>query len=275
MKNTTVSYGIFAWFGFILPPEEKFALIREAGFTSVCTWWDDALSEVNGKRITHADMAQRAGLILENGHLPYSGTDALWFDSPEGDAMEKALLDGIRDAGLTGVPTLVLHPYEWDIPAGGSKHTVRERFLRLGEAADKAGVRLAIENLSKQGTYLEFLSLLPEDPVFGVCFDIGHGNIAAPGNFEIPEQFANRLYALHLHDNSGTEDGHLLPGQGNIDWSAFGNVLSRTGYAGSYMLESCCPAVRDQITDIRTPAERDAATYLEKAFAAVSAVLPR
>lgn len=33
--------GIFSWFGFVLPFQERIALIKEAGFTATSLWWED------------------------------------------------------------------------------------------------------------------------------------------------------------------------------------------------------------------------------------------
>ena len=42
---------------------------------------------------------------------------------------------------------------------------------------------------------------------------------------------------LHLHDNSGHWDDHLLPGMGNINWPAVFEALEAIGYSGVYNFE--------------------------------------
>ena len=42
---------------------------------------------------------------------------------------------------------------------------------------------------------------------------------------------------LHLHDNSGHWDDHLVPGQGNINWPAVFDALDDIGYKGVYNFE--------------------------------------
>ncbi len=34
-------YGIFSWFGFVMPLSERLELIKKAGFDSTCLWWED------------------------------------------------------------------------------------------------------------------------------------------------------------------------------------------------------------------------------------------
>ena len=45
------------------------------------------------------------------------------------------------------------------------------------------------------------------------------------------------LKILHIHDNFGTEDYHLAPGIGTIDWKAFAGALRKIGYEGVFSLE--------------------------------------
>ena len=44
--------------------------------------------------------------------------------------------------------------------------------------------------------------------------------------------------SLHIQDNDGSGDGHLIPGDGTIDWTAFLAVLRDVGYLGDCVLEA-------------------------------------
>jgi sugar phosphate isomerase/epimerase len=50
--------------------------------------------------------------------------------------------------------------------------------------------------------------------------------------------YGARLAALHLHDNNGRKDSHLLPGLGTIDWQRVSARLKKTGYQGAISLEA-------------------------------------
>jgi sugar phosphate isomerase/epimerase len=57
------------------------------------------------------------------------------------------------------------------------------------------------------------------------CFDIGHAHLEPTG---VAEEFAlmkDGIRSLHLHDNDGTKDAHLIPGKGSIDWKAAMKLL--------------------------------------------------
>ena len=46
-----------------------------------------------------------------------------------------------------------------------------------------------------------------------------------------------RLLHTHLHDNHGTHDEHLPPGEGRIDWRALLDLLEEAGYTGARLIE--------------------------------------
>ena len=47
-----------------------------------------------------------------------------------------------------------------------------------------------------------------------------------------------RLQALHLHDNDGSDDQHMLPyGRGNIDWQDVFSALKDIRYQGLFNFE--------------------------------------
>ena len=63
----------------------------------------------------------------------------------------------------------------------------------------------------------------------GFCLDVGHANLvqAIPETSDGPaksgieqafEAFGDKLTEMHLHDNRGSRDEHLWPGDGDIDW---------------------------------------------------------
>ena len=41
---------IFSWFGFSIPMEERFKLIKSAGFDGVLLWWSNEYAAVDGDK---------------------------------------------------------------------------------------------------------------------------------------------------------------------------------------------------------------------------------
>lgn len=52
---------------------------------------------------------------------------------------------------------------------------------------------------------------------------------------------ASHLISLHIHDNSGVADEHLLPGRGVIDWRQVLAALREVRYDSVFMYELSRP----------------------------------
>jgi Sugar phosphate isomerases/epimerases len=93
--------------------------------------------------------------------------------------------------------------------------------------AHHAGVTLAVENTtSEMGEPAYLRSFVEETRLTGLRFnfDVGHANLAdGPAEERLERSFApmkDLVASVHLHDNHGDKDEHLLPYEGSIDWGA-------------------------------------------------------
>ena len=73
----------------------------------------------------------------------------------------------------------------------------------------------------------------------------GYGFLPVP---DFIRYFGNSIKMLHLHDNNGFTDQHLIPAQGNIDWPAVFDALDEIGYDGYYNYE-LAPKYGDSLKD--------------------------
>lgn len=109
----------------------------------------------------------------------------------------------------------------------------------LGAFARPLGVRLLVENLLSDATTPEHLVTILEMghlPNVGVCLDLGHAHI----NQSVAEAITtlgDRIISVHVHDNHGTKDEHLWPGDGTIDWPAATKALSKLSSPPAAVLE--------------------------------------
>ena len=118
---------------------------------------------------------------------------------------------------------------------GGSRETADPRkrdaaFSTLEHLvlhAHHAGVTLAVENTtSEMGDPAYLRAFVDETRLTGLRFnfDVGHANLSdGPAEERIAKSFAplkELVVSLHLHDNHGDKDEHLLPYEGSIDWGA-------------------------------------------------------
>jgi sugar phosphate isomerase/epimerase len=73
-------------------------------------------------------------------------------------------------------------------------------------------------------------------PKLVFCYDSGHNNCYTPQR-DFLRQYGSKLFALHLHDNDGIEDLHMIPFDGNIAWDKVKEQVEGAGYSGPIVLE--------------------------------------
>ncbi len=261
--------GLYTWFGYILPIEEKLKMIKDVGFETICTWWGNDFDQTDGDYRTHADLAQKYGLYLEHSHIPYYGCDNLWLDNLDGQEILRIHTEAVKYAGQSGVPTLVMHPHDRVITEGKRFDIFTDRLRRIIDSCDKYGVRLAIENLSDNTVIRQVQDMVRDIPFVGMCFDAGHNNVAGKGDLSLLEEYKDKIFALHIHDNDTTKDAHLIPYEGNVNWKGFTKIMADSPFEGSLMLECCYPfdfeAHEDEPDYIFEPTDMTAIEYLFKA----------
>ena len=49
--------------------------------------------------------------------------------------------------------------------------------------------------------------------------------------------YGDKLISLHLHDNDGVHDQHILPFEGNVNWETTMKKIASCGYMGATALE--------------------------------------
>jgi sugar phosphate isomerase/epimerase len=112
-----------------------------------------------------------------------------------------------------------------------------------------AGVKLAVENVPATGPedFNRLFALLPPRNGVGMCLDVGHANLH-PATHNDYIGYVDRLRPdvpivhLHLHENHGDRDSHLVLFTGPAGRDPAGVValidrLERRGYDGAGILE--------------------------------------
>ncbi len=144
-------------------------------------------------------------------------------------------------------------------PAGSVRTYLPDETLRLfqmeADFFERYGIGYGIENcfLMPSGTGYCSLdemnrmkNMLVNAPGAGMIFDTGHAHVYLTSNNrgrmgidEYVEKMPFRIYELHVTDNHGARDEHLLPGCGSLDYSRLRSGLERRGFTGIVSLEIC------------------------------------
>ncbi len=224
----------------------------EFGIDGVELSFDSSFTRAN---CTREDLAVLAKLP---GHGDIQLGAHLWLDiaSSDAEASRKELINWLDLAGRTGVKNVVIHGGRADDRAGGIARARSVLESVLG-AYEKAGVVINIENhypyeyknchelFSEPWEFMELFSL--DSPCLKVCFDTGHGNMTRNSE-ELIGRLAPWLNYVHLADNHGVDDDHLMFRRGTVDWDGVFASLRRVGFDGLFCVEF---PVRDDLAPFR------------------------
>lgn len=242
--------------------------IRAAGFREieVCSFpmHLDYHNEADVRRA--GEMMRRLGLRPFSFHAPFADRiDITSLDRAEREAAVNELITACRAAALIGAEHVVLHPG----PEREGRPPEEEFIRRMNNAADSLnrvaarccdmGVRLLLENMLPHllfGHTSDMLYLLGRITTCGVgaCLDTGHARLS--GDLEsVIQKLSGHLKMVHINDNNGERDDHLIPGEGSIDWPWFIAALRRQQFQGGLIIEMAAGAT-ESIPDTLTRAKR-------------------
>ena len=173
-------------------------------------------------------------------------------DAYNADAIEVSKLD-LKATAILGAPSCVIHFPSTSVTGMQSPAFMQEItsniFDSLVPYAEEYKVNIAYEtfgaaNLDGSRTVQYFANPDAFMKQFDaldtkyktICVDTGHTHEVEsfwlPSPEEIIKNFGKNVTLLHLHDNSGKKDDHLLPGLGNINWPAVFDALDEIDYTG-------------------------------------------
>ena len=125
------------------PFEERYRLIKQAGFDATLVWWDE---EDQGDYRTQPELARRAGLWVENMHADFGNAGHLWEDTAAGQAVFEYYMMCLDDCGTFEIPTMVMHTGCGRDYLPSLSELSLDRLGRMINRAERLGVNIAIEN---------------------------------------------------------------------------------------------------------------------------------
>lgn len=221
---------IYDWFGYELRIQERYRLIKQAGFDGVLLWWSEHLGRNNYR--DGPQIVREAGLFIENIHTPFQVQDDIWLDNLNGESAINCYLQCIEDCFEFDIPTMVVHLPDEDKPYNALG---LDRIKRIAEKAERLGINVALENLQNL-TNLTYMLEQVDSLRIGFCYDCCHHYNYYP-NKDLLSLYGSRMMALHLHD-TGESRIHRLPFDGTLDWSRIMKKVTETGYSGAIAIEA-------------------------------------
>lgn len=213
--------GIFSWFSYQLPIQKRLQLIKQAGFGATSLWWGD---EPDDDKNSQPDMARRIGLEIDYVHAPANHPNHLWLDCLDGDGYLDQLISCVEDCHRHSIPTAVMH-----ITSLSSRPPLTpiglDRIKKLVDFAEKKQVFVALENMDSIAHLDKIFANILSNRL-GFCYDSGHEYYNHP-EADCLSRYGDQLLAVHLADNFGDDDTHLLPFDGAINWKKIMSDLSR------------------------------------------------
>ncbi len=230
---------------------EALRYIREAGFS--CADYNFGADHGSRSGVYGADCkayfeeirrtADSLGIRLVQAHSPMGAPIA-----PDNAAFIEDTIRCVEACGAWGIPNLVVH--SGYLPGLSVEETFAENklfFAPILARAEKYGVNILVENFNKRcvdGLYwidnaTDLLGLIDyvDHPLFHAVWDAGHANMQDMPQDEELQILGNHVRALHIQDNCGDDDSHLLPFFGTMNLDAVMNGLQKIGYTGYFTFE--------------------------------------
>ena len=274
-------------------PEESMHYIKECGFDGVdfnmnslfratydeeklTSFFDKSIPELVREYTPLKVAAKEHGVTFCQSH----GILVLYYkdDETKTDYLMKVTEKMIAICQYLECKAIVIHPWMGAQFGAGKEEeyaTNMGMYRRLMPIAKKYGVKICLENLwEKHGEkyvdvpctnvreacdYIDTLNKEAGEDVFGFCLDIGHTKFYNIDIYEYMQTLGKRLTVLHLHENDGTSDSHMIPytqvdAEGPskcIDWESVLKGLYDIGYEGSLSFETCT-AIVNLVPEMKT-----------------------
>ena len=188
--------------------------------------------------------ALEKGIVFAQTHAPFAVS---FEDSAQTKQRFAEIVKSMQHSAWLGAEMTVVHACK-HLPCDTEEN--RQKMLEanldfyrsLIPYAEEFGIQIAIENLKNSVTETAdgLLALLHElnNPVFTVCYAVGHAKISGQDPAEMIRALGTTIGCTHIHDNDGVADSHTLPYYGVIDWDGVMKAFAEAGYTGNLNYEA-------------------------------------
>jgi sugar phosphate isomerase/epimerase len=240
---------------------DEIALLHQVGVGRVQIY-RNYVQGLTARRVR--ETLEAAGLVADSLHGYFQADDLpgppcdLSSADPAGRWTSLDLMRGEAEfARRLGCRDIIIHPIGTGSTPGDAWRAAAlaesaDELARIGEAMD---VRFLVENMpppyfGSDARPLRRIADALASPRLGLAYDSGHAMLVGDP-VGLVRLFGPRLGGVHLHDNFGKQDDHLIPGMGSIPFEDVARALAEVGYGGTFMIEVYRPT--DEVRRDLTP----------------------
>lgn len=213
---------------------ETINAIQNAGFKNVFVQWYN--KEWNPTQEEQLKYIKEKGLNVIFAHLGYQNINNLWLEDDNGNKLVDRYKNDIKVCKENNIPMVVMHLTSKS-EAPQYNEIGLKRLQEIVDYAESLNIKVAFENTKIKG-YLDYVIKNIHNENAGICFDSGHYHVHFNDELDF-STFKDRIFAVHLHDNDKSDDLHLIPFDGTLDWENVIKNLKECNYDGSITMELC------------------------------------
>ena len=255
--------------------DEALSLIKESGFSAIdfnfteyshddikkakrCPFFEKSTEILIAHYNGLLKACEKYGVEVGQTHAPYP-TFVFGADKKFNDYMYAVVKKTIKISAALGAKNIVIHPiFSADLTKKldiKSENEVNIDFYSsLINIAKECNITICLENMYSKykdkiygdicsdpyeaSLLIDTLNEKANKEIFGFCFDSGHATLAGRDPYRTLLILGDRVKALHLHDNNGIVDQHLVPFSGVAYWDAILKGLHDIGYKGNINFET-------------------------------------
>jgi protein FrlC len=238
------SQSSFVYFNY--PLQKAIRLLHKYGYQGVEVWGgrphayrhdlDDELDEIIA-------LLDRLGMTVPNfipAQFRYPSILCSLKETVRRDSV-RYIQDAIDNALRLGAPYVSLCPgmtlFGEDLDKGWAQ--LRKSFIELLDYTEGTDLMLLIEPAHAAESTLiltvaDGLGMIEEigSERLGILLDTGHANVNGEDLGEVVTRLKDVPFHIHIDDNHGDSDAHLIPGDGSIDFEPFVRALREINYQG-------------------------------------------
>ena len=213
---------------------ETINAIKNAGFKNVfIQWYNKDWIITQEEQLKYI---REKGLNVIFAHLGYQNINDLWLECDISNKLVDRYKNDIKICKENNIPMVIMH-LTTKSEAPKYNETGLKRLKEIVDYAQELNIKVAFENTKIKG-YLDYVIENIDNKNVGICFDSGHYHVHFNDDLDFTK-FKDRIFAVHLHDNDKSDDLHLIPFDGTLDWEDTIRNLKKCNYSGPITMELC------------------------------------